>query len=72
MADKKRTAGVCQMFGGYGVLADENCDSREDGQPGTKNDHAPRSKPPHLHTSEGRSKCSNCSYFHQDRWREKA
>lgn len=53
------------MFGSYGVLSNENCDSREDGPPGTKNDHAPRSKPPHLHTSEGRSKCSNCSYFHQ-------
>lgn len=71
MADSKSTAGVCQMFGSYGVLSNENCDSREDGPPGTKNAHVKRSKPPHLHTSEGLSKCSNCTYFHQSRWKEK-
>lgn len=63
--ESKLSAGVCRMFGSYGVFARENCDSREDGKPGTKNAHATRSKPPNLHTSQGLSKCSNCAYFYQ-------
>lgn len=71
MAEERIESGTCEMFGGYGVLSSENCDSREDGKAGTKRARASRSRPPHLHRSEGLSKCSNCSYFHEARWREK-